>query len=181
MSERAVHAVVAEFGDPEALVAAASAMREKGYTRMDACSPLPVHGIDAVLGIRRSPLGWFVLVGGLTGAALALLLQWWTGAVDYPLVIGGKPLFAFEPSIPITFELAVLLAAFTAVGGMFALNGLPRLYHPLFEYQGFRSVTDDRFLLAVEAADPQFHLEETPELLRGLGADTTAVVREDPS
>ena len=61
------------------------------------------------------------------------------------------------------------------------LCGLPRLYHPLFEYEGFRRVTDDRFLLAVEAADPQFHLEETPELLRDLGADVTAVVREDPS
>lgn len=181
MSERAVFAVVAEFGSPDELLSAAGAMRERGYTRMDACTPFPVHGIDEALGIRRSPLGWFVLVGGLTGAALALLLQWWTGAVDYPLVIGGKPLFAFEPSIPITFELAVLLAAFTAVGGMLALNKLPQLYHPLFEYDGFRGVTDDRFLLAVEAADPKFHIEETPELLRGLGADATAAVREEPS
>jgi len=181
MNNGKVHAVVAEFDSPEALVAAASTMREKGFTRMDACTPFPVHGIDEALGLRRSPLGWFVLVGGLTGAALALLLQWWTGAVDYPLVIGGKPLFAFEPSIPITFELAVLLGAITAVGGMFALNGLPRFYHPLFEYEGFRNATNDRFLLAVEAADPKFHLEETPELLKGLGAETTGVAREDPS
>jgi len=179
MSEGAAYAVVAEFGSPESLVEAASALREQGFTRMDACTPFPVHGIDRALGIRKSPLGWYVLIGGLTGAALALLMQWWTGAVDYPLVIGGKPLFAFEPSIPITFELAVLLAAFTAVVGMFALNGLPQLYHPLFEYEGFRGVTDDKFLLAVEAADPHFHIEDTPAALRHLGALTTGVVRED--
>ena len=115
----------------------------------------------------------------MTGTTLALLLQWWTGAVDYPLVIGGKPLFAFEPSIPITFEVTVLLAAFAVVGGMFALNGLPRLYHPLFHHESFRRVTDDRFTLAVEATDPHFHAENTPALLTTLGAESSGLVQEE--
>jgi hypothetical protein len=118
------------------------------------------------------------LAAGLAGAALALLLQWWTGAVDYPLIVGGKPPFAFEPSIPITFELTVLLAALATVFGMLALNGLPRLYHPLFECDAFRQATDDRFLLAVEAADPNFHPDETRALLERLGAVATSLVEE---
>ncbi len=165
-----LYGLVAEFDSPEALLEAARRMREHGYRRLDACTPFPVHGLDEALGLRRSPLGWFALVAGLAGAGAALLLQWWTGAADYPLVVGGKPFFALWPSVPITFELAVLLAAFATVFGMLALNGLPRLYHPLFEDEGFRRASDDRFVLVLEAADPSFDAVETPGLLARLGA-----------
>ncbi len=174
-----IYGAVGEFSTPEDLVDAARAMRRDGFTRMDACTPFPVHGIDDAIGIRQSPLGWLVMVAGFIGMVVALLLQWWTGAVDYPLVIGGKPLFAFEPSIPITFELTVLLAAIAAVVGMLALNGLPRLYHPLFNHDGFNKVTDDKFVLAVEAADPRFHADHTPRRLRELGAEAADLVREE--
>ncbi len=179
MTETKLYGVVGEFSTAEALLQAARTLREKGFTRLDACTPFPVHGVDEALGIRPSPLGWLALAGGLLGCGLALLLQWWTAAVDYPLIVGGKPLFAFEPSIPITFELTVLLAAFATVGGMLALNGLPRLYHPLFHHDGFRRATDDRFMLAVEASDPHFHAERTAKLLRDLGAETAALVEEE--
>ncbi len=103
---------------------------------------------------------------GLLGTVSALLLQWWTGAVAYPLVIGGKPLFAFEFSIPITFELTVLLAAFAAVLGMLALNGLPRLHHPVFGCESFRRVTDDGFLLVIESAMTKVRREAARGLRR---------------
>jgi hypothetical protein len=178
MAAEKLYGVLAEFDSPGALLEAARALRAQGYRHMDACTPFAVHGIEEALGIRRSPLGWIALLAGLTGAALALLLQWWTGAIDYPLIVGGKPLFAFEPSIPITFELTVLLAALATVFGMLALNRLPRLYHPLFECDAFRGATDDRFLLAVEASDPNFHADETRALLERLGAVSTALVKE---
>ncbi|MCW5980355.1 MAG: DUF3341 domain-containing protein [Bryobacteraceae bacterium] len=178
MSESRLYGAVAEFQTPEDLLEAARAMRQRGFTHMDACTPFPVHGINEALGIRRSPLGWLALVAGCAGCAGALLLQWWTGAVSYPLAIGGKPLFAFEPSIPITFEATVLLAAFATVAGMLALNGLPRLYHPLFQHQRFQRVTDDAFALVVEASDPKFHATETPALLRNLGAADAQLVEE---
>src|SRR5271169_4714424 len=111
----AVYGAVAEFDSPKNLLAAIRALRERGYPRLDAFTPFPVHGIDEALGASRSPLGRIVLAAGLSGAAAALLLIWWTGAVSYPLVVAGKPLFAFESSIPITFEVAVLFAAFGAV------------------------------------------------------------------
>jgi hypothetical protein len=178
MADKKIYGAVARFSSPEELLAAVRGMREKGFTRLDACSPFPVHGMDAALGQKQSPLGFVVFAGGIAGMLAALLLQWWTGAVDYPLVIGGKPLFAFEFSIPITFELTVLVAAFAAVGGMFALNGLPKFYHPLFEYEGFKEVSNHKFFLAVEAKDPKFKSDETTALLNELGSEETAIVEE---
>ncbi len=188
--EKELHGVAASFNGPSELLHAAKELRKAGYTRVEAYTPFPVHGIDDVLEIPKSKLGYFVLAGGLVGMSLALLLQWWSGAGDpnlfptwtglsaYPLIIGGKPLFAFEPSIPITFELTVLLASFTAVFGMFALNGLPRLYHPVFNYRGAPRITDDQFVLMIEKTDPRFDVLEASRLMRSLDADSVEVVEE---
>jgi hypothetical protein len=171
-----VYAVMGEFSDPHDLVHAGRKIREMGYTKIDALSPFPVHGIDAAIGVPYSKLGWIVICVGLTGSATALLLQWWCGAINYPLVIGGKPLFDFSFSIPITFELTVLFSAFASVIGMFALNGLPRLYHPSANYRMAHRATDDRFILLVEADDPIFSPQVTVEHLKSVGAGTVEVV-----
>ncbi len=171
-----VHGVIGEFDSPEALLDTVRAARERGYTRMEAYTPFPIHGLDQAMGEKRSRLGYIVLGCGIVGAAFALLMQWWTGAVSYPLVIGGKPFFAFEFSIPVTFELTVLFAAFGAVIGMFAINGLPRLHHPVFHYSRYRGATDDRFLLAIEASDPRFDADDAYELMAAMGARETEVV-----
>jgi hypothetical protein len=170
------YGLVAEFDDDRKLVAAARAAREFGYTRMDAFSPFPVHGIDDAIGIPRSPLGFLVAAGGTLGLLSATFLVWWTGAVDYPLVIGGKPLFAVEFSVPIMFELTVLFSAFTAVLGMFHLNRLPTYYRPIFNYSRYAGATDDKFLLAIEATDPLFNPDEGAVLLQSLGATVTELV-----
>jgi hypothetical protein len=172
------HGVAAEFASPEALLAAATAARAQGYTKMDAYTPFAVHGLDRALGLKRSRLGFLVFGAGLVGTISALLLQWWTGAVDYPLVIGGKPLFAFEFSIPVTFELAVLFASFAAVLGMLAVNGLPRFSHPILRAETFRKVTDDGFLLVIESRDPKFEAHGCAEFLRAQGAIRTELVEE---
>ncbi len=174
-----LHGVVAEFDSPESLLASARALRSDGYTKMDAFTPFPVHGLDKALGLGRSRLGYLVFGAGLTGMVGALLLQWWTGAVDYPLVIGGKPFFAFEFSIPITFEVTVLLASFAAVVGMFVVTGLPRLSHPVFHAESFRRVTDDGFVLVIESDDPKFDAAACVRRLEALGARRTEVVEED--
>lgn len=162
--------LLAEFSDPGALYKAAQAVREAGYQRYDVHSPFPIHGMDKAMGLPNSKVGFSALGGGLTGLALAVWLQWWTGAVDYPLNISGKPLFAIEPSVPIMFELTVLFAAFGAVFGMLALNGLPRPYNPLFYSQRFARATDDAFFLHLAASDKRFEAEKSAQLLRDLGA-----------
>jgi hypothetical protein len=170
------YGTVAEFDDDRKLVAAARAAREFGYTRMDAYTPFPVHGIDEAIGIPRSPLGYIVAAFGTIGLLSAVFLIWWTGAIDYPLVIGGKPLFAVVPSIPIMFELTVLFAAISAVIGMFALNKLPQYYHPVFNFSKYEGATDDKFLLAIEATDPVFNPDQAAVLLTQWGALTTELV-----
>lgn len=164
-----VYGLLAEFSDPGALMHAASAVREAGYRRFDVHSPFPIHGMDKAMGLGNSLVGFFTLGGGITGFALAYWLQWWTGEVAYPLNISGKPFFAIEPSIPIMFELTVLFAAFGAVAGMLALNGLPRPHSPLFYSRNFTRATDDAFFLHIAASDKCFDLEGTRQLLTELG------------
>jgi hypothetical protein len=170
------YGVIGDFDTPEDLLRAVRTARTAGFTRMEAYTPFPIHGIDEALGRPRSPLGRIVITCGLLGLASAILLQWWTGAVDYPLVIAGKPLFAVEPSVPIIFELSVLLSAFAAVLGMFALNKLPQFYHAFFNCSRAHGATNDRFLLAVESGDPKFHAEEVIRLLDSCGSRHSELV-----
>lgn len=163
------HALLAEFETPAALLAGARRVRDAGFTKWDAHSPFPVHGIDEAVGIRPTKLPWLVFGGGLAGCLLALWMQWWMNAVDYPYVASGKPLFSLPANIPIIFELTVLLAALTAVFGMLAFNGLPQLHNALFRSTRFRRVTSDRFFICIEAADPRFNASETQRFLESLG------------
>ncbi len=170
------YAVIGNFDTPEDLLRAIRTARAAGYSKMEAYSPFPIHGVDEALGEPRSPLGRVVLVCGLLGLAAAVLLQWWTGAVDYKLSIAGKPLFAIEPSVPIMFELSVLFGAFGAVLGMFALNKLPTYYHSFFNYSRSAGASNDRFLLAVEATDARFDAGEVTTFLESCGSRHTELV-----
>jgi hypothetical protein len=171
-----VYGVIGEFDDPHELVHAGRKIREMGYTKLDAMSPFPVHGIDDAIGIPYSKLGWIVICIGLCGTLTAELLIWYVGAINDKFVIGGKPLFDFSFTIPVAFELTVLFSAFASVIGMLALNGLPRLYHPSMNYQAAHKATDDRFLLVIEADDPKFEPAKAVEHLKSVGASTVEVV-----
>lgn len=173
------YAVATTFHSTHDLLSAIRSVRKKGYRKLDAFTPFPVHGIDEALGESRSKLGYLIAACGLTGIAIAQGLQWWTGAVDYPLIIGGKPFYAVEFSIPITFELMVLLSAFAAVFGMLAFNGLPRFNHPVFNYSNYARATDDGFVLVVERDGNHFEPAAIVELLNGLGGQNTEIVHED--
>ncbi len=173
-----VYGLLAEFEHPGALLQAARKVREAGYRHFDTHSPFPIHGMDKAMGLGQSKVGYIAFLGGATGLALATWLQWWTSAVDYPINISGKPFFAFEPSIPIMFELTVLFSALFAVGGMLLLNGLPRPYNPLFYSRSFARVTDDAFFLHIAASDRQFNLKHTEAFLRGAGAKSAEVIHD---
>ena len=175
-SPQGVYGMVAEYHNPDDLIEASKRVRDAGYKRTDAFTPFPIHGMEDALGLPESRVGKIAIFFSFTGATLALLMMWWTGAVDYKLVIGGKPFFAFEPSIPITFELTVLFSAFSSVAIMFFLNGLPRFSHPIFNAKSFARVGDDRFLLLIEKADPKFDEAKTKELLEATHPVSVEVV-----
>ncbi len=165
-----LYGLVAEFEDVDTLLAACSKVRDAGYTKWDALTPFPVHGIDEAMGIRPTILPWLTLGAGLSGAVIALVMQWYTNAVDYPFIISGKPLFALPPAIPVTFEVIVLLAAFTTFIGMMVLNMLPELFHPLFRTKIQPRTTDDRFAIYIESADKLFQRQQVELMLTRIGA-----------
>ena len=171
-----VYAVMGEFAEPEDLVKAGRAIRDMGYTKIDAMTPFPVHGIDEAIGVPYSKIGWIAICGALAGITTAQVLIYYVGAIDYPLIIGGKPLFDFTYSIPPTFELAVLFTAITTFLCTWGLSGLPRLYHPSMNYRNMHRSSDDRFLLIVEADDPKFDAQKTAQDMRSVGANAVEVV-----
>jgi len=159
--------VIAEYDTPEQVLVAAEAARKAGYTRMDAYTPHPVEGMDDALGLAPTNLGYVVLAMGLFGAAAGYFLQWYSATIFYPLNIGGRPLHDWPTYVVITFEVTVLLAAFTAGLYMLARNGLPRPYHPVFNTPGFERATRDGYYLCIEAVDPRFDEEGVRGFLEG--------------
>jgi hypothetical protein len=174
-----VYGIVAEFATPADVYHAAEKVRDAGYSNWDLYAPFPIHGIDEAMGVKRTKLPMIVGFGAFAGAGLGFLMQWWMTAVDYQLVVQGKPYAAWEPFVPVTFELGVLLASFSAIIGMLALNGLPRHHHPLFTHDRFLKVSDDRFMICVEATDPKFDPESTRALLEKAHGSNVALIQDE--
>ena len=168
-----------EFADPDDLVDAGRKIREMGYTKLDAMTPFPVHGIDEAIGIPHSKLGWIVIcVAALPASRPRMLLIWYVGAIDYPLVIGGKPLFDFTFSIPIDLRAdGSVLRVRERFSACWGLNGLPRLYHPSINYPQRAS----RHRRPVPAGDrggrsEVRRAEDASSIMRSVGADDVEVV-----
>ena len=164
-----LYGLMAEFTTVDEIMHAAEAVRDAGYQNWDCHTPFPVHGLNEAMGLKDTKLPLLVFGAGFTGAMAGLLMQYWMNAVDYPIVISGKPLFSLPANIPVIFELTILFSALTAFGGMIAMNKLPRHSHPLFSSERFRRVTDDRFFVVIEAEDPKFDEASTRSFLESLG------------
>jgi hypothetical protein len=176
--------ILAEFASAHDVVHAAEKVRAAGYVRWDAHTPFPVHGLDKAMGLRDSRLGWIVLGCALTGLTGAFAMMQWMNGIDYPTIVGDKPGAApgtLPSMVPIMFELTILLSAFGAVLGMLFLNRLPQHNHPVFESERFRSASDDRYFISIEAEDPKFDVDTTRVLLEGAHASHVEVVEEEAS
>jgi hypothetical protein len=160
--------VMAEFETPRAVLYAARQASAAGYRSIEAYTPLPVRGLPRALGQVPTKLPWLTFLGGVLGGASGYALQYWSSVIEYPLNIGGRPLHSWPGYLPVTFELTVLGAALFSVLGMLALNGLPMPYHPVFNVEGFRRASRDRFFLCIMSNDRQFDRDEVARFLKRL-------------
>jgi hypothetical protein len=167
---------MAEFHTAEELVEAAHKVHAAGFHHVDAFTPYPIEEVSHALGLHRSKLPLIVLGGGITGGLAGYFLQYWSQVLEYPLNIGGRPFHSWPAFIVPTFEMTILFAALSAVLGMFALNGLPQPYHPVFNVPRFALASRDRYFLVIEARDPKFDPEETRRFLLDLHASEVSEV-----
>lgn len=163
-----LYGLMAEFLTPEELLEASQKAYDAGYREMDAYTPMPVEGLAEAIGFRKHYVSPAVLAGGLCGCVGGFSLLYWIAKIAYAHNIAGRPFNSWPAFIPITFECTVLLAALTAVFGMFAMNGLPQPYHPVFNVPAFARASKDRFFLCIEAKDRQFDAGATRLFLESL-------------
>jgi hypothetical protein len=160
-----LYGVMAEFENPTDLVAAAHKVYSLGYRRINGYSPYPIEELSEAIGFTKTSLPLIVFIGGVIGGLSGFFMQYWIEVIDYPINVGGKPTNSWPAFIPITFEMTVLFAAFSAVLGMLILNKLPQPYHPVFNLPNFALASRDRYFLVLEAADATFDRAATRKFL----------------
>lgn len=172
----ALHGVMAEYDSADAVVAAARQTMAKGFSKVEAYTPVPIEELNDIIHRKRTVLPKLVLGGGLAGMATGFVLQYWASAIAYPMNIGGRPLASWPTFIVPSYELTILFAALTAAIGMIALSGLPQPYHPVFNVERFSMASSDKFFLVIESTDPQF--PDAANFLNGTGAKGVYDVNE---
>jgi hypothetical protein len=172
------YGIIAEFDTPADAMHAAEKVRDAGFRRWDVFTPFPVHGMDRAMGLKNSKVGWFAFIGGVTGYTCGMLMIWYLNAVDYPILVGGKPMFSPYSAFPPSYELTILFGAFGSLGGMLFLNKLPRLHHPLLKHRRFAQATHDKYFIVIETDDPKYSETETRQLLETAGSKHIEMVEE---
>lgn len=172
--KKSAHGAVAYFTSGQELLAAAHSATGKGFQNVESYTPFPIHGMDEALGLKPSIVPWATFIGGLTGFCVALHLQIWTSAYDWPINVGGKPMISGPAFIPILFELTVLLAGLSTAGFMFFLNGLPNAKPNPFDPR----ISDDRFALYIPFQGQKGSAGEVEGFLNTLHAEKVSLVSE---
>ena len=162
------YGLLAEFDTPSQLVRAAKGAYNAGYRRMDCYTPYPVEEAAEAIGFHKNTVSLVTLIGGLLGLATMFSMETWISVWAFPLNIAGRPYYSWPAFVVPAYEWTILYAGLSAAFGMMALNGLPQLYHPLFNAPNFRTgATSDKFFLCLESTDPRFDPKESREFLDG--------------
>lgn len=152
--------------DEHQLVEAARKTKAAGFTKFEAISPFPLHGIDDAMGIPFSFIPWVTFIFGLGGFLFGTWFTWWASAVDWPIIIGGKPMWSLPAFVPVMFELTILFAALSSVGALIFICGLPKVDPPVID----PALTSHKFALFIPEDDTGFSAAKVEQMLKDLGA-----------
>ncbi|MFK8136963.1 MAG: DUF3341 domain-containing protein [Bdellovibrionales bacterium] len=169
-----VSGVVGFLPDDRAILKAAKETYSAGFRDFDTLTPFPIHGMDQAMGLKRSWIPWVTFFAGLTGFSLGLWFTWWTSAVDYPINVGGKPMFSLPAFIPVLFELTILFGALASVATMFLINGLPKVDPPIID----PDITCHKFALFIPETEEGYSPERAETHLQSIGATDIRRVAE---
>ena len=165
--EKNKHFVLGVYEDEDVLLSAVKTVRESGVKIQEVYSPFPVHGLDEVLGYRRTRLPIAAFMFGLLGTSLALTMQIWMLGFDWPMIIGGKNFVSLPPFVPVTFELTVLLAALGMVGTFMIVSDLkPYKKARLMDIR----ITDDKHVMAIDLASNTLAKDDIKKIVNESGA-----------
>ncbi|MDE0518635.1 MAG: DUF3341 domain-containing protein [Bdellovibrionales bacterium] len=153
--------------EESAFLSAIKGLKQKGYKKIRAITPCPIHGLEELLEIKRSWIPWVTFVFGLLGCLFGLWFTWWTSAVDWPLIIGGKPFWSLPAFIPVIFECTILLGALSSVAALFYACGIPSVDPPVLD----KDLTSHKFALYFNLKDKKSSSEELEKELLALGAE----------
>jgi hypothetical protein len=162
------------FLEEAEILKAANHVRESGFLKFDAISPYPVHGMEEACGIKRSTIPYVTFAAGILGLLSALALVYYTSVVDWPLNIGGKPMFSLPAFIPIMFELTVLFAALCSVGALFYHCNMPKIDPPVID----KDLTCHKFAIFIPQNDVGYSEDRIEKMLKDLGAVEVKKVAE---
>lgn len=152
--------------DEHEFVEAAGKIYSAGFKKLEAISPYPLHGIDDAIGLKRSFIPYITMAAGLAGCAFGVWFTWWTSASDWPLIIGGKPMWSLAAFIPVIFECTILFAAHISVLSMIILNGLPKIDPPVID----PDLTSHKFALFIPEDASGYDAAKIEQQFRSNGA-----------
>jgi len=160
--------LVGVFDDEDVLLNGVTSIRQSGVKIHEVYSPFPVHGLDEVLGYKRTRLPIAAFMFGITGTSLALFTQVWMLGYDWPMIIGGKNFASLPPFVPVIFEFTVLLAALGMVGTFMIASDLkPYKWPRQFDIRS----TEDKHIMAIDLAlNKGKNKAEIASILKAAGA-----------
>ncbi|MFC2085399.1 quinol:electron acceptor oxidoreductase subunit ActD [Bacteroidota bacterium] len=171
MKDKMLYGYTGLFDQPDEIINAVNIITDKGYKKFDVNSPYPLHGMDKAMKLPPSKLGYAALIFGLSGTFFALFIMFWMSVIDYPLIIGGKPFFAFPAYVPIMFEVTVLSASIATVLTMIIVYfKFPNISHPWQGTEYIKKISSDMFGISIQADDEIFNSNSVIKLLNELGA-----------
>ena len=167
-SSKPIVGVAGFFNDSHELLDAARKVKGAGVASFETYSPFPIHGMDDAMGLKRSPIPYVTFAAGLTGFIFAFGLQYWTSAVDWPLIIAGKPFNSWPAFVPVMFELTVLFGGLATFGALLFFCKLPNQSRKAID----PGLTQDKFALVIEASKKAegFDADGAQNILTKLGA-----------
>ncbi|SEM03193.1 quinol:cytochrome c oxidoreductase membrane protein [bacterium A37T11] len=158
--------ILGSFADPDDMMHGIDKLQENNISIYDCFTPMPIHGIEAKLGVKPSRLPIAAFCFGITGLVSGISLLYYTIVYDWPMNIGGKPALAMPDFVPVSFELTILFCALGMVATFFFRNHLfPGRAPRVMDLRA----TDDRFIIAIDAKENTDY-EKINSLLKEAGA-----------